>query len=255
MYSGAIVAGIDVAQIAIWTFWLLFAALVFYLHREDKREGYPLESDRMGGRTLAEGFPAMPAPKTFNLRSGGTWTVPRPGDDSDSLAATPVSGYPGAPLEPVGNPLLAGVGPGSWTRRSDEPDLTLDGRLRMVPMSSAPDYHVERADPDPVGVTVYGADGEAAGTVVDLWVDRSDLMIRYLEVEVASNGRRVLLPITCTLIDKRRVRVDAILASQFADVPGTRVAGQVTLQEEDRIAGYYGAGFLYATPSRMEPIV
>ena len=65
----------------------------------------------------------------------------------------------------------------------------------------------------------------------------------------------MLLPITCTLIDKRRVRVDAILASQFADVPGTRVAGQVTLQEEDRIAGYYGAGFLYATPSRMEPIV
>jgi photosynthetic reaction center H subunit len=30
---------------------------------------------------------------------------------------------------------------------------------------------------------------------------------------------------------------------------------QVTLLEEDRIAGYFGGGTLYATPARSEPLI
>ncbi|MFX9688362.1 hypothetical protein ABTO93_19400, partial [Acinetobacter baumannii] len=52
-----------------------------------------------------------------------------------------------------------------------------------------------------------------------------------------------------------RVTVDAILGSQFADVPVTKSPDQVTKLEEDRIVGYYGAGTLYATPSRQEPFL
>ena len=47
----------------------------------------------------------------------------------------------------------------------------------------------------------------------------------------------------------------AILGQQFADVPGTRSADQVTLLEEDKIMAYYGGGTLYADPSRLEPLI
>lgn len=54
---------IDVAQIAIYAFWLFFAGLVYYLRREDKREGYPMVSDGPGG--VIQGFPRTPGPKRF----------------------------------------------------------------------------------------------------------------------------------------------------------------------------------------------
>ena len=41
-----IVGSIDLALIALYAFWIFFAGLIFYLRREDKREGYPLVSDR-----------------------------------------------------------------------------------------------------------------------------------------------------------------------------------------------------------------
>jgi photosynthetic reaction center H subunit len=49
--------------------------------------------------------------------------------------------------------------------------------------------------------------------------------------------------------------VRAILGAQFASVPGTRDAAQVTLLEEEKIAAYYGAGLLYAEPSRADPLI
>ncbi|TVP73653.1 MAG: hypothetical protein EA352_11785 [Gemmatimonadales bacterium] len=49
---------INLAQISIYLFWLFFAGLVIYLRREDKREGYPLESDRKG--VTVQGWPAVP---------------------------------------------------------------------------------------------------------------------------------------------------------------------------------------------------
>ena len=66
MSTGAITPYIDVAQIALYAFWVFFAGLIYYLHREDKREGYPLESDRSGcdrraglaGRARAQDLPA-----------------------------------------------------------------------------------------------------------------------------------------------------------------------------------------------------
>lgn len=47
---------IDGAQIALYAFWIFFAGLIYYLRREDKREGYPLESWQ-GPR---EGWPKPP---------------------------------------------------------------------------------------------------------------------------------------------------------------------------------------------------
>lgn len=50
---------IDGASIALYAFWFFFAGLIIYLRREDKREGYPLDSPQ-GPR---EGWPPMPKEK------------------------------------------------------------------------------------------------------------------------------------------------------------------------------------------------
>ena len=47
----------------------------------------------------------------------------------------------------------------------------------------------------------------------------------------------------------------AILGSQFKDVPKTKSSEQITLLEEEKIMAYFGAGTLYATPERMEPLI
>lgn len=54
---------LDLTTLVLYAFWIFFAALVYYLRREDKREGYPLVSDRRN--VTVQGFPAVPPPKTF----------------------------------------------------------------------------------------------------------------------------------------------------------------------------------------------
>ena len=126
-------------------------------------------------------------------------------------------------------------------------------------MRVATGFSVEPRDPDPRGMEVIGADGLPAGTVRELWVDRSEPQLRYLEVEVSGpdGPRRVLLPMTLSRIKawRRVVRVSSILASEFALVPGTRDPDQVTQLEEDRICAYYGGGHLFATPERREALL
>ena len=105
------------------------------------------------------------------------------------------------------------------------------------------------------GLPVVGDDGETGGTVVDLWVDKAESLVRYIEVEVTGGARRVLLPMNFARIKKDRVAVKSILGHQFAHVPGTKSADQVTQLEEEMIMAYYGAGTLYAEPSRVDPLV
>ncbi len=257
MPTGAITEYIDVAQLALYAFWIFFAGLIIYLRREDKREGYPLESDRSGSITV-QGWPPMPTPKSRLLKSGMS-PLPNNAPDSRPLAARPAGNWPGAPLEPTGNPMLDGVGPAAYANRADVPDVTLDGVPRIVPLRVTDHYAVASQDPDPRGMTVLGADGATGGTVRDIWVDRAEEIFRYLEVTVPTpaGGRNVLLPVNFTRIDgsRRQVKVASILGAQFAQVPAHANADQVTLLEEDRIMGYYGGGTLYAEPSRREPLI
>ena len=74
------------------------------------------------------------------------------------------------------------------------------------------------------------------------------------EVELVA-GRSVLLPITFARIRKDRVEVHALMSDQFGNVPALKNPDQVTLLEEEKICAYYGAGTLYATPQRQEPLV
>lgn len=252
MKTGEITQYIDVAQLVLYAFWIFFIGLIYYLRREDKREGYPLDSDRSKSIRVV-GFPSMPSPKKFILpHGGGVVYAPREAAAEGPIAAQPVGNWPGAPLSPTGNPMADGVGPGSYARRPDVPDLTHGGDPRIVPMRVATDFTVEKRDPDPRNKPVYGADGKKAGTVSDIWVDRGEPQVRYLEVRTET--RTVLLPINFSRVSKHSGRVDvlSIRADQFDGVPGTASPDQVTLQEEDRICAYYGGGHLYAFPSRSE---
>ena len=258
MQTGAITQYIDVAQIVLYAFWIFFAGLIYYLHQENKREGYPLESNVRGRRPI-EGFPPVPASKTFRLQDGTSITVPRPGETADAINAAPMGGFPGAPHEPGGPPMLSGVGPGGYAQRRDIPDVTVEGTLRIVPLRSAADFGVSIKDVDPRGLPVVGSDGVVGGTVREMWVDRSEVIFRYLEIEVAGAARdgrsTVLLPVNFSRIGSRSVVVDSILGSQFAGVPQTRQPDQVTFLEEEKIMAYYGAGTLYATAARSEPLL
>jgi photosynthetic reaction center H subunit len=255
MKTGSITGYIDVAQIVLYAFWIFFAGLIFYLRREDKREGYPLEPDR-GGRVKVQGFPAVPKPKTFHLHEGGTVEAPREEHDTRPIRALPSGPYFGSPLVPTGNPMLDAVGPASYAMRATHPDYTIDGEPMIVPARVTSGYTVSSKDPDPRGMGVYGADRELGGTVRDIWIDRAEPQIRYLELETAG-GRRVLLPINFAKIDgsARRVNVRSILASQFATVPALSSPDQITRREEDQITAYYSSGNLYATAARSEPLL
>lgn len=259
MESGAITSYIDVAQLVLYAFWIFFAGLVFYLHRENKREGYPLQSDRTdrAPRVKVQGFPAVPKPKTYLMSDGSTVMAPNGKHDTREVKARPVASYPGSPLVPTGNPMLDGVGPAAYAERADVPDLAFDGRPKIVPLRVATDHHVAEKDPDPRGMNVIAADGQVGGVVRDVWVDRSEMVFRYLEVETPSPGgaRRVLLPLNFAKVTRGRVKVASILAKHFAAVPAHRNPDQVTLLEEDKIVGYFGGGTLYATAARAEPLL
>jgi photosynthetic reaction center H subunit len=262
MQTGSITSYIDVAQLTLYAFWIFFAGLIFYLRTEDKREGYPLESER-SSRVLVQGFPPIPSPKTFLLPHGGTVSAPGATADTREIRAEPIAAWPGAPLDPVGRPMLDGVGPAAYAARADVPELTVDGEPSIVPMRVATDTFVAAEDVSPIGMEVIGADRQVAGIVRDIWIDRVEPQIRYLEVELpaqaepAAAPRRVLLPITLALVSARskQVQVQSILARQFADVPVLKNPDQVTKLEEDRIVAYYAGGKLYATPARLGPVL
>ncbi len=55
-------------------FWIFFAGLIYYLVRENHREGYPLEKEE-GRSSAVKGWP-IPGPKTFKLAHGGEAVVP-----------------------------------------------------------------------------------------------------------------------------------------------------------------------------------
>jgi photosynthetic reaction center H subunit len=247
----------DVAQLTLYLFWGFFFLLVLYLHRENKREGYPLETARKRPIKV-EGFPGMPEPKTYHLPNGqGTRVMPRPDAESYELKAAPAAPGAGSPLYPTGNPLVDGVGPAAWAIRPEHPDLTVDGRPKIVPMRLATDWVVDKRDPDPRGKPVYGTDGEVGGTVTEIWVDQGEPQIRYFEVEVADGGKHVMLPINFTRVRGKdgHVMVKSIKAAHFKDVPAIASPDQITLQEEDRVVAYYGGGCLYATKERSEPLL
>jgi photosynthetic reaction center H subunit len=250
---------IDLAQVVLYLFIAFFLGLVYYLHRENKREGYPLENERSGAIRV-QGFPGVPSPKTYYLADGTTAKAPRANPhDSRPVNASPAAYFHGAPLVPHGDPMTAGVGPGSYADRLDVPDATVHGTPKLAPLRIAKDFYVDPEDPNPIGMTVVGADLKPGGIIRDVWVDLAEYVARYYEVETIDEGkkRNVMLPVTLTRISTaaNEVRVKSILGHQFVSVPKLKKRDVITRLEEEKIFGFYGAGTLYATAKRSEALL
>lgn len=249
----------DLAALSLYLFFAFFLALVLWLHREGKREGYPLISDREGRalRAPIEGFPATPEPKTFILPHGhGAISAPGPRAERsmDGVLAA-YDPFPGASQVALQDPMQAGVGTASYALRADTPDLTWDdAEAKIVPLRAAPGWYIAEGDPEIRGRPVIGLDRKVAGTIVDLWVDKSDVLLRYAEVEVVGSGKRVLIPLGLVhWSGEGPVMCDTATSAQIASAPTTAHPERVTLREEDRISGYFGGGELYAQPGDSEP--
>lgn len=101
------------------------------------------------------------------------------------------------------------------------------GDSRVVPLSAAKDFRLEKGAPDVRGWNVFGADGERVGVVSQLLVDPTALKVRYAEVDVHEDlyrwrdDRRVLVPLE--LIDLRERGKDAwvkeLNAAEVARLP------------------------------------
>ncbi len=259
MNIGHIAGNIDFAQICLYLFWLFFIVLIFYLRQEDRREGYPLIAEPEGQKP--RGFFFIPEPKTFQLPHGGTAKAPNFELEQREMKIEKREVWPGAPFVPTGDPMVDGVGPASWAERADAPDLTAEGEPKIVPLRSAKEFAPAEGEIDLRGLVVIAGDSAEVGTVSDLWIDKSEHLIRYLEVALADSDRKVLVPMT--MADVRRpvgkaagsVSVTSIYGEHFAGVPKTARATQVTLLEEDKIMAYYAGGTLYADPKRQEPLL
>ena len=249
---GNITGYVDLAQLLLYAFWVFFAGLIYYLVQENHREGYPMESGS-SGRAVVKGFP-IPEAKTFLLDGGKSVTVPDLTRKEPPVRAAATGSTSGAPIEPSGDAMTAGVGAGAYASREDVPERSHAGLPLLRPLRLASDYTVAVQDVDPRGLPVMGGDGKQGGTVKDIWIDSAEMMFRYLEVEI-STGRTVLLPIPFALIRRNQVEVHALYARHFAAVPALRNPDQVSKLEEDKISAYYGGGTLYADVTRSEPLI
>ncbi|WP_448579673.1 photosynthetic reaction center subunit H [Thermaurantiacus sp.] len=255
-----IVGGLDVAELVFYLFFAFFLGLVIYLRREDRREGYPLEEEDTGALLVSDS-PLQKAPnKAFLLPHGKGLLDPEADRPREPVSIPTARGapWPGSPIDPVGSPFTAGIGPGAYVAvRADEPELDRQGNPKILPIGLAQGFRILDGEPNPVGWPVYGSDGGLAGHVSDIWVDTSDHLVRYLAVAVPGEVDKnpVLLPITMCRVrrSERLVDAESLPAAEFAHVPRPKSATQVTRLEEDRITAHFGAGYLYGAPDKAEP--
>ena len=243
-------ADFDLAQLALYLFWIFFAGLIIYLQRENMREGYPLETE--AGEISSNQGPYTPPEggKTFKLPHGrGESVVPDHDRDQRTLALEQSNPAAGAPLLPKGDPMEDGLGAAAWAERRDLPELDGHGNPKLQPMRQVEGFDVA-AGRDPRGMNVISADKKVVGKVVDLWVDVPEQLVRYLEVEL-TNKTNCLLPMPLVMINANSVDVYSLYGKHFPKIPKTKSQGEVTMLEEEKISGFVGGGNLYASYDRL----
>lgn len=248
---GAFTQQIDLPQVLIVGFVLFFLGLVYYIRREDKREGYPLEEaiPELGHRIV--GFPTIPEPKVYERLEGGTAVLPQEYERRE-LFARPREFFPGAPLYPTGEPLTSGLGPGAYTLRRDEPFVMHDGSPQLEPLRKATDYVCVDLDLDPRGRTVLGSDLKEAGRVIDIWIDKGSKILRYVEIAVNGEIAHRLVPIFSINVPREAsyISIEDFRAAQIGLAPIIADPDTITAREEDRVNAFFAAGPMYALPRR-----
>ena len=245
MPPGAFTDDIDLIQVLLAAFLLCFAILVFYLRREDKREGYPLVS-RTARHTVI-GWPSPPPVKTYKLMDGTSVELPNR-KPQEPLVGGLEPASDSEPLRAIGDPVYADLGAGAYVLQRDEPMRTIDGELMLQPLRRASEWSVVRGEADPRGMRALARDYRPVGVVTDLWIDRAAKILRYLEVTLDDGGDTILVPIFFAHIRQadREVRVKALKVEHFAHVPHLRDPDAMTAREEDRLTAYFAGGSIYA---------
>ncbi|MFW5835219.1 MAG: photosynthetic reaction center subunit H [Pseudomonadota bacterium] len=245
MPIGAVTGHIDVALIVLYVFWAFFAGLIYWLRREDQREGYLLENDK--GDPLEILVPATPSPKAYHLHDGGVAMKPSNEPDTRALNLETDPNWEGYAGVPTGNPMLDGVGAASYAMRKDVPETDHSGNPKIAPLRVLTDYHIAKEDPDPRGLAVFTGDGALVGKIKDLWVDRAEALIRYYEVEVDDPARSVLVPTVFVNLKvwRGRAAVDIVDKARFVQTPTTRNPDVITKLEEDKISAYFAGADVF----------
>lgn len=243
--------GLDSTMVCVLIFVVFFCALVFHLRREDKREGYLADTVTPTGRNrFAKYLLPMPWEKTFRRpHDRPPVTNPKRGPLREA-EVRPARAARGLPIRPKADGLLEGIGPAAWQNREDDPDLDLHGRPKIIPLSKHEEYFVAAGDPDPRGWEVIGSDGERAGEIVDLWFNRAEFFLRYLEMRLDAPGAGTrILPLFFTAIDRkrRRIRVPHMPAARFKDAPTLEKGDEITMREEDRVNAFFAGGRFYGS--------
>ncbi len=244
----SLVGDIDVAILCVIAFVIFFLGLVYHLRQEDKREGYPLErANSIGGLERTEGFPPMPRPKIFQRPHGrGTAQAPRETEPPEPVHWR--QGLNGFPIDPGPDPLGDGLGAAAWQRgKEDSPDLNVEGEPKVVPLSKWTEYHVAPGDADLRGWPIVTADGVTVGSVVDLWFNRAEFFLRYLEVDIGE-ARTRMAPLFLVNADARRGTVNAqtLTAADFRRAPVTGSPDVITQREEDIVAAFFAGGLRFS---------
>lgn len=102
MNAAYIVGTFDVAELAFLLFFGFFIALVFYLNKESRREGYPLEDEETG--KIHPGSLFDTGKKSFQLPHGrGTYVPEDVARDDINVPGVQAFRSAGAPWVPTGN--------------------------------------------------------------------------------------------------------------------------------------------------------
>lgn len=101
------------------------------------------------------------------------------------------------------------------------------GESRIVPLSEAKEFKLQKGSPDLRGWNVFGSDGERVGVVSQLLVDPTALKVRYVDVDVHEDlyrlrdDRHVLVPLE--MIDLRErgndAWVEGLTAREVSSLP------------------------------------
>ncbi|WMS41908.1 hypothetical protein RDV64_17830 [Acuticoccus sp. MNP-M23] len=248
-----VLGDIDVAFLCVVAFVIFLFVLVFYLRREDKREGYPLigvSGARHPRLTLSEGFPPMPAPKTFHLPHGrDPVTVPR---EEVPEPLHDVTGRPayGLPLESP-RPLSAGIGAAAFqAQKPDLPDLTNEGEPKLLSLNSHPDHYIPRGGADPRGWVLADKEGLPVGRIVDIWFNQAEYDVRYFSYSIDGVVGLWLAPTYFCALDRARgtARVTTLPLEALRHPP-VRAGEVVTFRDEDRVNGFFAGGIQFGGAS------
>jgi hypothetical protein len=122
---------------------------------------------------------------------------------------------------------------------------------RLVRMGKGREFHVSKGSSDPRGWKVLGGDGAKLGKVVELIVDREDMRVRYLDLDVDERkhkleliDRHVLVPVERARLDHKRksVILDGLFARDLATYPVFTGLPLAKGLEDDVMSRYRGQG-------------